>query len=112
MRCDLRRHKRVARRRRIWLRRVPAYIRITTTHAAKGGEADNVMLLTDMSQRSKEALDNEPDDEHRVFYVGATHAKQALHIIDPDGLIGTQQKGTPRALHPTQPPALDVPGQT
>ena len=85
MRCDLRRHKRVARRRRIWLRRVPAYIRITTIHAAKGGEADNVMLLTDMSQRSKEALDNEPDDEHRVFYVGATHAKQALHIIDPTG---------------------------
>jgi DNA helicase II / ATP-dependent DNA helicase PcrA len=56
-----------------------ARIRISTIHGAKGAEADNVMLLTDISPRTQE----ESDDEARVFYVGLTRAKQNLHIITP-----------------------------
>lgn len=58
-------------------------IHISTIHGVKGGEADNVMLLTDMAARSYRGYQQNPDDEHRVFYVGVTRARQALHIIQP-----------------------------
>lgn len=58
-------------------------IRLSTIHAAKGGEADNVLLLSDMSQRTWEDWQRFPDDEHRVFYVGATRARNALHVVAP-----------------------------
>lgn len=58
-------------------------IKISTIHAAKGGEADNVLLLSDMSQRTWEDWQRFPDDEHRVFYVGATRAKNQLHVVAP-----------------------------
>ncbi len=58
-------------------------INISTIHGAKGGEADNVMLLTDLSRKSQEAMERDSDDECRVFYVGATRAKENLHIIQP-----------------------------
>jgi DNA helicase II / ATP-dependent DNA helicase PcrA len=54
-------------------------IRISTIHGAKGAEADNVLLMTDVANRTTE----ESDDETRVFYVGLTRAKQNLHIITP-----------------------------
>jgi len=56
-------------------------IEISTIHGAKGGEADNVVLLLDLSRKSEEALINNPDDEHRVFYVGATRAKKELWLV-------------------------------
>ena len=62
------------------LNRAPR-INISTIHGAKGGEADNVMLLTDMPRKADEAYFQNPDDERRVFYVGMTRAKKALHIV-------------------------------
>lgn len=56
-------------------------VNVSTIHAVKGGEADNVMLLNSMSARTRRGFDSEPDDEHRVFYVGATRAKKALHCV-------------------------------
>ena len=41
------------------------------------------MLLTDLSKKSQEAMERDSDDECRVFYVGATRAKENLHIIQP-----------------------------
>jgi|TARA_R100001440_G_scaffold49164_1_gene68974 DNA helicase-2/ATP-dependent DNA helicase PcrA len=58
-------------------------IHLSTIHGAKGGEADNVMLLTDLSRKSQEAMERDSDDECRVFYVGATRARENLHIIQP-----------------------------
>jgi len=58
-------------------------IKINTIHAVKGGEADNVLLLTDMAARSYKYMQQWPDDEARVFYVGMTRAKQNLHLVQP-----------------------------
>lgn len=56
-------------------------INLSTIHGAKGGEADNVMLLTDLPRKADESYFNNPDDERRVFYVGMTRAKKALHLV-------------------------------
>lgn len=63
-------------------------IKLSTIHAAKGGEADNVLLLSDMSRRTWEDWQRFPDDEHRVFYVGATRAKHNLRIVAARDAIG------------------------
>ena len=57
-------------------------IKISTIHASKGGEADNVMLLTDLPRKADLSVSTKRDDERRVFYVGATRAKKSLHIIE------------------------------
>ena len=56
-------------------------IRLSTIHAIKGGECDNVILLTDLANRTYEELYKNPDDECRAFYVGVTRTKKHLHII-------------------------------
>jgi DNA helicase-2/ATP-dependent DNA helicase PcrA len=56
-------------------------IKLSTIHGAKGGEADHVMLLTDLSRKADEGFIKNRDSERRVFYVGATRAKKSLHII-------------------------------
>ena len=58
-------------------------IHLSTIRGAKGGEADNVMLLTDLSRKSQEAMEKDSDDECRVFYVAATRARNELHIVQP-----------------------------
>mgnify|MGYP003132919564 FL=1 len=58
-------------------------IKLSTIHAAKGGEAENVILLTDISNRIYKSYQANPDDESRVFYVGLTRAKQNLFLIEP-----------------------------
>ena len=58
-------------------------IHLSTIHGAKGGEADKVMLLTDLSRKSQEAMEKDSDDECRVFYVAATRARNELHIVQP-----------------------------
>lgn len=58
-------------------------IHLSTIHGAKGGEADKVMLLTDLSRKSQEAMEKDSDDECRVFYVAATRARNELHVVQP-----------------------------
>ena len=58
-------------------------IELSTIHAAKGGEADNVLLLTDLTQTTMNTYERNPDDENRLFYVGATRTKENLHIVEP-----------------------------
>ena len=58
-------------------------IHINTIHGVKGGEATNVLLCTDMTLKSHEAMNIDADNEHRVFYVGATRAKKNLFIMQP-----------------------------
>ena len=61
----------------------PPRINLSTIHGAKGGEAQNVVLLTDLSRNTLKAYEKNPDDENRLFYVGATRTKEHLHIVEP-----------------------------
>ncbi len=58
-------------------------IKISTIHSAKGAEAENVLLLTDMSFRCFENMQVLPDEEVRVWFVGCTRAKETLNIVSP-----------------------------
>lgn len=58
-------------------------IKISTIHASKGGQADNVLLLTDMSYRCYNNMQTLYDDEIRVWYVAATRCRETLNIIMP-----------------------------
>jgi hypothetical protein len=56
---------------------------LSTIHGVKGGEADNVVLLTDLSRQTLREYERVPDDVNRLFYVGATRTKEHLHIVEP-----------------------------
>jgi DNA helicase-2/ATP-dependent DNA helicase PcrA len=58
-------------------------IRLSTIHGAKGGEADNVLLLTDLSSKFSHEYAHNPDNINRILYVGVTRARQGLHIVQP-----------------------------
>jgi len=58
-------------------------IELSTIHGAKGGEATNVVLLTNLTENTMRSYERNPDDENRLFYVGATRTKENLHIIEP-----------------------------
>ena len=58
-------------------------IKISTIHGAKGGEADNVLLLTDLSPKFVADYARNADNMNRLLYVALTRAKKALHIVRP-----------------------------
>ena len=58
-------------------------ITLSTIHGAKGGECENVVLLTDLSLNTMKSYEQNPDDENRLFYVGATRTKEHLHVVEP-----------------------------
>ena len=60
---------------------VSSKIRLNPIHAAKGGECENVVLLTDLANKTWEELYTNPDNECRAFYVGVTRTKSNLHLI-------------------------------
>lgn len=57
-------------------------IKLSTIHAMKGGEDDNVAVYLGSTQACVEGRHQE--DEHRVFYVAVTRAKQNLYLIESD----------------------------
>lgn len=59
----------------------PPPFNLSTIHAAKGGQADHVVLLTDISRRVKTEMFHNEDQERRVFYVGLTRARVSLQIV-------------------------------
>jgi DNA helicase-2/ATP-dependent DNA helicase PcrA len=64
----------------------PARVKLSTIHAAKGGEATNVLIILDNTKKIREAVDkseDKHDEEHRVWYVGVTRTKQNLYIMTP-----------------------------
>tara|TARA_R100001086_G_scaffold61554_1_gene28514 strand:+ start:275 stop:535 length:261 start_codon:yes stop_codon:yes gene_type:complete len=58
-------------------------VRLSTIHAAKGKECQHVVLLTDLSRKAWTQMQAHESDELRTFYVGATRARESLHIIMP-----------------------------
>jgi DNA helicase-2/ATP-dependent DNA helicase PcrA len=63
----------------------PPRVRVSTIHSAKGGEADNVVLIPDITPRVFNWLQSPDgyDDECRVFYVGITRARNNLYVMEP-----------------------------
>ena len=62
----------------------PARIYISTIHAAKGGEEDNVILCLDMGRKIIKSIkesEEYSDEENRVWYVGITRAKNNLYKL-------------------------------
>jgi superfamily I DNA/RNA helicase len=66
-------------------------INLSTIHGSKGGEADNVVLFTEISPAASKAAELSPDDLHRVFYVGITRTKQNLYLVEPDDATRSYQ---------------------
>jgi len=61
-----------------------ARISISTIHASKGGEEDNVILCLDIGNKIKKAMlksIDKHDEEHRVWYVGITRARNNLYKL-------------------------------
>ena len=61
-----------------------ARIWLSTIHAAKGGEQDNVILCLDMGDKILKAIkksQDKQDEEHKVWYVGVTRAKNNLYKL-------------------------------
>lgn len=65
----------------------PPRIKLSTIHGVKGGEADNVAILPDLSNKAHKELISKPNNEHRVFYVGATRARHRLFLMAPKGAL-------------------------
>ncbi len=62
----------------------PARIWLSTIHAAKGGEEDNVIICLDLGFKIKKSIkksDDKNDEEHRVWYVGSTRARNNLYRL-------------------------------
>ena len=62
----------------------PPKIKLSTIHGAKGGEADNVFLMLDLSGKALEEMAKNPDDGYRVLYTGVTRTKENLVLKMPE----------------------------
>lgn len=58
-------------------------VEIATIHAVKGREADNVLIVPDMTQQTHQGFVENEDAEHRVWYVGVTRARKRILILNP-----------------------------
>lgn len=54
---------------------------VGTIHAAKGAEADNVVVFMRVTPNVHKNMQDNPDNEFRVLYVGLTRARQNLYVI-------------------------------
>lgn len=58
-------------------------VRVSTIHASKGGEADHVILMKEIAQRTYHEMEHGGiEDEGRVWYVGVTRAREKLTIVE------------------------------
>ena len=54
---------------------------VNTIYAVKGGEADNVIMFSDLSPAGKRGLKENINEVRKVFYTGMTRAKTNLYIV-------------------------------
>lgn len=71
----------------------PGRVILSTIHGVKGGEADNVVLFTDITKRTQAAMRRDPDQEARVWYVGASRARKRLFPVMPQKSFLSYQLG-------------------
>ena len=72
----------------------PESVALATLHSSKGLEYDNVYII-DVNEGimpyKKAVLDNEVEEERRMFYVGMTRAKDRLHLYYAKERYGKKQ---------------------
>ncbi len=61
----------------------PGRVRLSTIHSVKGGEADHVLLVTDVNRKVLQGLETDPDAEVRVWFVAVSRARHTLNIVTP-----------------------------
>lgn len=66
-------------------------ITISTIHGVKGGEADNVVLMLDVTRNVYSSIKNNTDSELRCLYVALTRAKKNLHIVYSNSKFGYEE---------------------
>jgi hypothetical protein len=80
----------------------------STIHGSKGREAKNVVLMLPRSDRTLTVPDDQPNadrrnrEESRVYYVGATRAKNSLEYDEAKSLIGASSVNGGRVWHSYQ----------
>lgn len=58
-------------------------VTLSTIHQQKGGEADNVVVSLDIGKMAYDEYKKNPINEHRLFYVAFSRAKENLYIMTP-----------------------------
>lgn len=66
--------------------------RVSTVHGVKGGEADNVIMMMDMTRRTHASFETDMDSELRCLYVGCTRAKKNLYIMPTSTRYGYDEE--------------------
>lgn len=60
-------------------------VELMSIHQSKGREAHTVIIDPDMSRSVFNNMIHNPDDEHRVWYVAVTRAKERVFLLLPNG---------------------------
>jgi len=72
------------------LRTAMPKVELMSIHQSKGREAHTVVIDPEMSRAVFSGMIRNPDDEHRVWYVGITRAKERVFFLLPDGNFSYQ----------------------
>jgi hypothetical protein len=67
---------------------------LNTIHGVKGGEADNVVLILDLTTnvyKNANSCQDQLDAELRCIYVGITRAKKNLHLVHTSSKFGYEE---------------------
>lgn len=68
-----------------FLRVAKPKVELLSVHQSKGREAHTVIIDPEMSRATWLSMMSRPDDEHRVWYVAVTRAKERVFYLLPDG---------------------------
>jgi DNA helicase-2/ATP-dependent DNA helicase PcrA len=65
-------------------------VHLMSIHQSKGRQAETVIMDLEMATRTYDGYLKDPDSEHRVFYVGATRARNRLLTLLPTDVSAYQ----------------------
>lgn len=57
---------------------------LSTIHGVKGQECDTCIINLNLTHRTYQSLLDDPDQEHRLFYVGVTRSKNQVILLEPE----------------------------
>lgn len=57
---------------------------LSTLHGVKGRECDTSIINLNLTRKTYDGLMTNPDDEHRLFYVGVTRSRDKVILLEPE----------------------------